>query len=1137
MKKNLSILALVALALTACPTPKPLDACASSPCGPGVCSAVNGQAFCLCNPGFMLQGNTCVSVSVETCSPNPCSGGKTCSLVGGAAQCACPPDLVDHDGQCVSPLCATANCGAVPHQTVCTVVNGATTCSCEAGYTPTLNGCSVMPVFDCNAQHSGSSGDTSEPDECPTLANPLTPGLVQQHTFAPAGDVDWFSVRASPGHVVEVTVNDLVGASVLDVFKSDGLTGLASNHTGTSPSVRLVVPATGADLIYVRVSSFDPSGFGVYEVNTRDLGVDDLPDSIAAASLLAANATFTGEVQYQGDLDVVRLATTAGDAWRFELTSSTPVDVEVLADDGTRVQTLTGSSTVATVVADGARLSLRARGRFTNSVGVFSVTTVALGPDDHGDDAAHATPVTATGLAASANWERTGDVDVLSLQATAGHAYALSCGSTRGCRIAVTTSSGQVLANNAASSTANALFTPSTGGTVYLQFTPYTAGSGAWTWTLTDTSIDDVGDTAATAAPITVGGTRSAALQTSSDHDFFSFTSTAGRGYRATCSSTSSYVCAMTVRDGAGALLGSTSYGYGSPTTVSFTTSTATTVSIDVSGSGSGAYTLELVDLGADDHGNTAATATAVQLGVATAGNIQLSGDVDVFSFSATTGSLYLAQCATSASYLCAMTVRDGSGLTVASSSYGTATSAAFNALTTGTYTVEVRSQYSGYTGAYTVTVSSAGADDFGDTAATAGAITVGSTVNGNTQYAYDKDVMSFTAVTSHIYVATCTTSVSYLCALTVRNASGTSVATASYGTSTTTTFVAVAGGTYTVEMNPASSTTGAWVFRVTDGGTDDFGDLPTTAGTGAIGVTVNGNTQFTGDKDVVGFTTTPNRLYTVACTSVGSYGCTMIVRDAAQATVISTSYGTTVTTGFKATSAGPYTVEVRNYYSYTGTWTLALTDAGADDHGDTAAAGTSVTAGGTAVAGNIQVQGDKDVFVFNATVDTVYRFTCTSSASYLCNLVARSPTLVTLGSSSYGTSTVVAFKAATAGQHSVEVSGYSGYTGTYSVQLSTLTDDHGDTPGTGSSLALGVTRTGNLDYAADVDYFAITLVAGTTYTVTVTASTIANTLYDPSLGAVTLSGRTFTAANSGTYYLRVSATTYSTGPYSVLIQ
>jgi hypothetical protein len=132
----------------------------------------------------------------------------------------------------------------------------------------------------------------------------------------------------------------------------------------------------------------------------------------------------------------------------------------------------------------------------------------------------------------------------------------------------------------------------------------------------------------------------------------------------------------------------------------------------------------------------------------------------------------------------------------------------------------------------------------------------------------------------------------------------------------------------------------------------------------------------------------------------------------------------------------------------------------------------------------------------------------------------------------------VVAFKAATAGQHSVEVSGYSSYLGTYSVQLSTLSDDFGDTPGTGASLALGVTRTGNLDYAADVDYFAITLVAGTTYTVTVTATSIANTLYDPTLGVVTLStARTFTAASSGTYYLRIAASTYSTGPYSVLVQ
>jgi hypothetical protein len=1126
-----------AFVLSACPQPKPIDACTSQPCGPGVCSAINDQAFCLCHPGFVLQNNTCVSDSMASCSPNPCMGGKTCSVVSGAAQCDCPSGLVDRQGQCVSPLCANINCGSVPHQTVCAVVDVAPVCTCEAGYVPTATGCSELPVYDCSAQHSGGSGDLNEPDECPSLATMLTPGLVQQHTFAPSGDVDWFSVRALPGHVVEISVNDLVGASGLDVFKADGLTVFATNHAGANPSLRVVVPATEADPLFIRISPLDPSSFGVYEVVTRDLGVDDLPDTVATASLLAANATFQGEVQFEGDVDVVRLETTAGDAWRFELTQTSAVEVDVLAEDGTRLFLLTASAPVAAVVADGARLSLRAHGRFSNSVGTFSVSTAALGPDDHGDDAARATAVTATGLSRSANWERANDLDVLSLQVTSGHAYALSCASTRGCRIVVTTSSGSVLANNASTTTANSLFTPSTSGTVYLAFSAYTAGSAAWSWTLTDTSIDDVGDTVGTADSIALGTARGAALQTTSDHDFFTFTSQAGRGYQVTCSSTVSYVCAMAVRDSSGTLLGSTTYGYGSPTTVSFTTSAATTVSIDVSGSASGAYSLQVVDLGADDHGNTAATATAIQLGVATSGSIQLTGDVDVFSLSATAGSLYVARCATSVSYLCAMTVRDVNGTTVASTSYGAATSVGFSAATSGDFTVEVRAQYSGYIGAYTVTVSSAGVDDFGDTTAAAGPITVGTNVNGNTQYAYDKDVMSFTATSNHLYVATCSTSVSYLCAMTIRNASGTSVATASYGTNTTATFLAAAGGTYTIEHNPASTTTGAWVLRVADSGTDDFGDTVATAGTGTIGTTINGNTQFTGDKDVIAFTTTPDRLYRVNCSSTASYGCTMIIRDAAQATVVSTSYATSQSTGFKATSAGPYTVEMRNYYGYTGTWTLTLTDVGADDHGDTAAAGTLLTVGAAATAGNVQVVGDKDVFVFNAVADTVYRFSCTSSASYVCSLIARTPALVTLSTSSYGTNTVVAFKASTTGQHSVEVSGYSTYLGAYSVMVNTLTDDHGDTPGTGSTLVTGVTRTGNLDYTADVDYFAVSLTAGTTYTVTVTATSIANTLYDPTLGVVTLTGRSFTATSTGTYYLRVAASTYSTGPYSVLIQ
>ncbi|MFO0600535.1 MAG: EB domain-containing protein [Myxococcaceae bacterium] len=1130
MKTTLPLL-LAAVTLFACPAATPTDPCSPSPCGVGgQCTSFGGVPFCSCNLGFTLADGTCREV--DACATNPCTGGKQCTSVQGAASCSCPNDLIDVGGQCVSQLCSTANCGTVPHQTVCTVTGGVAKCSCEAGYQPTPTGCSAMPIFDCAKKHTG---DAQEPDECPSLAGTLD-GLTQQHTLAPAGDVDWMKFTVPTGHIAAIDVRDLAGVTLLDVYGADGLTSLASNHAGPSPSVRFVVPSTNASTLYVRVSSATGSGSDVYEITLRDLGVDDLPDQLSAARSLGSAARFEGEVQFPGDVDVVRLDTVVGDAWSFSLDSFSDVDVELLAADGSLLQRL-GSSGTATLVAADTSMYLRAKGRYATSVGAFSLSVTALGADDYGDDAAHATAITPDGTSTSARWERAGDLDVISFQATSGHSYALTCASSAGCRVTATHPSGTI--TTASSSTAiNTTLNPTSSGTMTIAFSSYSGATAPYSWSLNDLSVDDVGDDATTAEPLQLGATRTAGIQTTTDHDFFSVTVATGQVYVATCTSTASYLCAMTVRTASGTSLGSTSYGYGSPTTVSFVPTTAGTVTIDVFGSSStGTYTLSVVSQGSDDHGNTAATATAITAGSTTSGNIQFSGDLDVFSFSATSGAIYSAQCTTSASYLCKLTVRDASGTSVATTSYGTSTTAWFKASAAGTYTIEVAASYTGYFGAYSLVLSSAGTDDFGDTTTAATTVTLGASVTGATQFAYDHDVMAVAVTAGHIYTATCTTTASYLCAFIVRNDAGTQVTTTSYGTSTTATFVAAASGTYTFDMSPASSTTGSWTFRVADSGTDDFGDTPATAGTGTVGTPVNGNLQYAGDKDVVSYATTLNHVYAVGCTGSQSYGCNLTVRDSTGTSVATTSYGTSTTVSFKALGTGPYTVEVKNYYSYTGTWTLTVTDSGLDDHGDTAATGTALTLGGASATGSLQYAGDKDVFTFTATAGTIYRFGCTTSATYLCALSAKNATGTVVATSSYGTSTQVAFKAAASGTFSVEVSSTYSYLGAYSVQVGTLTDDHGDTPGTGTAMTLGQTKTGNLDYAADVDYFQVSLTAGTAYTVTVTPSTVSWSVVDPTLGTVSLISGGFTAATTGTYYVRVAATASTLVPYSVVVQ
>src|SRR5262249_57315317 len=118
--------------------------------------------------------------------------------------------------------------------------------------------------------------------------------------------------------------------------------------------------------------------------------------------------------------------------------------------------------------------------------------------------------------------------------------------------------------------------------------------------------------------------------------------------------------------------------------------------------------------------------------------------------FTSTAGHIYKVSCTSSSSYLCYLNVRDAGGTSVASSTYGTSTSATFRATAAASFNIDVYA-YSTYTGSYSVTVTDLGADDHGDTAATATALTLGGATPANEQCAYDQDFLSFTATAASI--------------------------------------------------------------------------------------------------------------------------------------------------------------------------------------------------------------------------------------------------------------------------------------------------------------------------------------------------------------------------------------------------
>ena len=129
-------------------------------------------------------------------------------------------------------------------------------------------------------------------------------------------------------------------------------------------------------------------------------------------------------------------------------------------------------------------------------------------------------------------------------------------------------------------------------------------------------------------------------------------------------------------------------------------------------------------------------------------------------------------------------------------------------------------------------------------------------------------------------------------------------------------------------------------------------------------------------------------------------------------------------------------------------------------------------------------------------------------------------------------------------------------YTGTYTLAVSKVTDDLSADTGTRGAVAVGSTATGEIEFADDVDWFAVTLEAGKTYRFDLEGAwTNKGTLPSPALrglydatgariddttdfggGVYRNSQLYFTATTSGTYYVAAEASGDLTGSYTLAV-
>ena len=170
-------------------------------------------------------------------------------------------------------------------------------------------------------------------------------------------------------------------------------------------------------------------------------------------------------------------------------------------------------------------------------------------------------------------------------------------------------------------------------------------------------------------------------------------------------------------------------------------------------------YAVAVEDLGLDDHGNFLSNATPVALGVPAMGRLELSSDVDTFSFTGTVGRiLQIVAAPAGGSPLNLefhMRVITPVGLVLeGTTTLGLPIEAA------GTYVVQVE-RHGSPTATdlvnYSLTVIDQGVDDHAGMSTGATSLTLGSPASGTLQYAADVDAFSFSGLTNHVYLVSCT--------------------------------------------------------------------------------------------------------------------------------------------------------------------------------------------------------------------------------------------------------------------------------------------------------------------------------------------------------------------------------------------
>ena len=946
------------------------------------------------------------------------------------------------------------------------------------------------------------------------------------------GDRDWFAVTLEADRTYRIDLEGLwTGAGTLSdpylrgVHDADGnyLSGTTNDDSGEGNNSRVYFTATQAGTYYVAAGA-DIEWEGTYTLSVTEL-TDDYAAGTGTSGAVAVGGSATGEIEVGGDRDWFAVTFDAGGTYRIALeglqtgagTLSDPYLRGVHDADGNYLSGTTNDNdagnynSLVTFTAPQAGTYYVAAGADRTLVGTYTLSVVEL-TDDFAAGTGTSGAV-AVGGSATGEIEVGGDRDWFAVTLEAGGTYRIDLEGSRtgggtlrdpylrgvhdanGDFISGTTNDD----SDVGSYNSLVTFTAAQAGTYYVAAGADRTGEGTYTLSVTDlTVVDDFAAGTGTTGMVAVDGSATGEIEGGGDRDWFAVTLEADRTYRIdleglwTGAGTLSDPYLRGVHDADGNLIAYTTDddgGLGNNSRVTFTAAQAGTYYVAASADRTlvGTYTLSVADVTdgvPDDFEAGRGTTGEVAVGGSARGEIDFNGDRDWF----------------------AVTLEAG-----------------------GTYRIDLEGRDAGGGGLrnpYLHGVYDADGD------------LIGGTTDDDGGYLYNSRV----------------------------------------------TFTAAGTGTYYVAAGadrPGEGTYTLWVVGLLDGVLDDFEAGRGTTGEVAVGGSARGEIDFDGDRDWFAVTLETGGTYRIDLEGSRTGGGTLMdpylrgVHDANGDRIARTrdddgGEGRNSQLTFTAAQAGTYYVAAGAYQDEEGSYTLSVTEV-PDDFGPGRGTTGEVAVDGSA-RGEIEVSGDRDWFAVTLEAGRTYRIDLkgvwtrdgTLYDPYLRGIHDAAGDLIdgtTDDSGGVGRNSRVTFTAVEAGTYYVAAGADGDREGTYTLSVVDVTDgvpdDFATGAGTTGAVAVGGSVTGEIDFNGDHDWFAVEFEAGSTYRIDLEGAwTGRGTLYDPYLRGVHNAagvlladttdddggwGRnsrvTFTAEETGTYYVAASGDETREGTYTLSVE